>query len=226
MRKRLNRFQIGCMVYRQFSMSFAFKSTCGQWCRCTENWRKTGHPLSTNSNNILSSILSQISCGLSSLIEYHFFSEPGSMNDHGPFSKSSCIQRYDFSICQTFFFIVFSSTRNVVEHRHEYDPPAKFSGVSPNLNIKLLTSSLRGNELYPGKFSTRVPLARRRICQSFRHFEKISTIPIFVPMHRSIEGFRESSQDITQIPKSIFMNDSPNQLFPILKSHLAQTPFS
>ena len=32
----LNRFQIGCIVYRQFSMSFAFELTSGQWCRSTE----------------------------------------------------------------------------------------------------------------------------------------------------------------------------------------------
>ena len=46
--------------------------------------RKIGHPLSANSNNILSAILSQIPCGLSSFIEYLFFSEPGPMNDHCP----------------------------------------------------------------------------------------------------------------------------------------------
>ena len=46
--------------------------------------RKTGHPLSANSNNILSAILSHTPCGLSSLIQYHFFSEPGPMNDHCP----------------------------------------------------------------------------------------------------------------------------------------------
>ena len=33
-----NRFQIGCIVYRQFSMSFAFESTSGQWARSPENW--------------------------------------------------------------------------------------------------------------------------------------------------------------------------------------------
>ena len=44
--------------------------------------RKIGHPLSVNSNNILSRILSQIPCGLSSLIEDHCFSEPGPINDH------------------------------------------------------------------------------------------------------------------------------------------------
>ena len=45
---------------------------------------KIGHPLSANSTNILSAIWSKIPCRLSSLIEYHFFSEPGPMNDHCP----------------------------------------------------------------------------------------------------------------------------------------------
>ena len=37
----LNRFQIGCIVYRQFSMSFASELTSGQWSRSTENWQMT-----------------------------------------------------------------------------------------------------------------------------------------------------------------------------------------
>ena len=70
--------------------------------------------------------------------------------------------------------------------------PEKFSGVSPNLYSKLLTSSLSCNVLNPGKYSTRIPLACHRFCQSFCILKKISTIPIFVPMHRSIEGFFEN----------------------------------
>ena len=77
----LNRFQIGCIVCRQFSMSSASESTSGQWTRSAENWTIT----SANSNNILSAILSHTPCGLSSLIQFHFFSEPGPMNDHCPF---------------------------------------------------------------------------------------------------------------------------------------------
>ena len=51
--------------------------------------------------------------------------------------------------------------------------PLKFSGVSFNLNSKLLTSSLSCNVLNPGKYSTRIPLALRRFCQSFCMLEKI-----------------------------------------------------
>ena len=42
--------------------------------------------------------------------------------------------------------------------------PVKFSGVSPNLYSKLLTSSLSCNVLNPGKYSTRIPLAHHRFC--------------------------------------------------------------
>ena len=45
--------------------------------------RKVGCPLSANSSNICSAILSQAPCGLFSK-EYHFFSEPGPNNFHCP----------------------------------------------------------------------------------------------------------------------------------------------
>ena len=107
--------------------------------------RKIGQTLSANSNNIHSAIVSQIPCGLSSLIEYHFFSEPRPMNDHCP------------SPIQIFSCVVFSSTRNFVEHQHKQNSSCEilwclaYSGVSPNLNSKLLTSSLSCNVLNPWK---------------------------------------------------------------------------
>ena len=48
--------------------------------------RKVGCPHSANSNKISSAILSQASCELLSA-EYHFFSEPGPINDHCPTPK-------------------------------------------------------------------------------------------------------------------------------------------
>ena len=48
----------------------------------------------------------------------------------------------------------------------------KFSGVSSNVNNKLLTSSLSCNVLYLGKYSARIPVAHRRFCQSFCNFEE------------------------------------------------------
>ena len=79
----------------------------------------------------------------------------------------------------------------------------KFSGVSSNLNNKRLTYSLSGNVSNPGKYSTRIPLARRRFCQSFCNFEKILTIPIVVPMHRSIGNFENLTKTQYRIRKDV-----------------------
>ena len=46
--------------------------------------RKTGCLLSANVNIICSAFLSHFPCGLISLVEYHFFSDPGPRNDHLP----------------------------------------------------------------------------------------------------------------------------------------------
>ena len=91
-----------------------------------------------------------------------------------------------------------------------------------------------------GKHSTRIPLAR---CASLCVPEMFWNNPIFVPMHRSVEGFRKSSQSTTQNPKrcrtscaedwwffchqfmtDISMNNLPNQLFSLHRSHLVRTP--
>ena len=110
-----NRFQIGCIVYRQFSMSFAYESTSGQCARSAEDWTTTfcefqQHPFS---------LLPVSTCGLFSLIQYHF-SEPGPMNDHFPAcSKSFRKKRNESNTWFAFFIIVFCSPWDVVEHRHE-----------------------------------------------------------------------------------------------------------
>ena len=72
--------------------------------------RKVGCPLSASSNSISSAILSQAPCGLFSA-EYHFFSEPGPINDHCQIPNFFASTLGDSGICQTFFFIVFSVTR-------------------------------------------------------------------------------------------------------------------
>ena len=69
-----NRFQVGTIVDRQFSTAFAFELTSGQWTRGSE---RLGVRFLRMSIIIFSAILSHSPCGLSSLIEYHFFSEPG-----------------------------------------------------------------------------------------------------------------------------------------------------
>ena len=113
--------------------------------------RKIGHPLSANSNNILSAILSQIPWGLSSLIEYQFFSEPGPINDHCPLPNflaykdtSRAFAKHSFSLS----FVPQVMSLNIDMNRIL---PVKFSGVSPNLLSKSLTSSLSCNVSNPGK---------------------------------------------------------------------------
>ena len=79
--------------------------------------RKTGCPLSASVTIIFSAILSHSPCGLSSLIEYHFFSEPGPINDHCPVPNLFA-KRNEIDIWHAFFFMVSWSTWGVVEHRH------------------------------------------------------------------------------------------------------------
>ena len=69
--------------------------------------------------------MSDSPCGLSALIEYHFFSEPGPRNNPLPYSKSFCILRNELSIRLAFFFVVSWSTGIVVEHRNEDDPSSE-----------------------------------------------------------------------------------------------------
>ena len=123
--------------------------------------------------------LSHTPCGLSSLIQYHF-SEPRPMNDHCPFPNLFAYRETSLAFARHSFSLSF-------------DPQE----MSLNMDINYDYSCV----LILGRYSTRIPLARRRFCQSFCILEKILTIPIFVPMHRSIGGYRESYQDTTQIPK-------------------------
>ena len=77
--------------------------------------QKTGCPLSASVTIIFSAILSHSPCGQSSLIDYHFFSEPWPLSC----SKSSCKYRNESSIWLAFYLVVFWSAWDAVEHRHE-----------------------------------------------------------------------------------------------------------
>ena len=138
----LNRFQIGCTVFRQFSISFAFELTSGQWGRRPENWTSAF------------SKFQQIPCGLSSLIECHFFSEPGPMGDHCPLPKLLAYRDTSMTFARhsvALSFVPQEMSLNIDINRIF---PVNCSGVSCNLNSKRLTSSLSCNELNPGKYST------------------------------------------------------------------------
>ena len=185
----LNRFQIGCIVYRQFSMSFAFELASGQWARSAENWTSAfcefhQHPFS---NIVPDSLWTVFTDTVPPLFRTRTNKWPLS------FSKSPCVQRYEFGICQAFFFVVNWSTRNVIEHRHKYDSSCEkilwCLIWSQQVNVWLLHWAATYWIL--GKYSTRI---RQSFCIPLYFW----TIPIFVPMQCSIVGSRVSCQDTIQ----------------------------
>ena len=112
---RLNRFQIGCKVYWQFSMSFAFDSTTGQWARSTENWTSSIGEF----NTIFSARVYQTPCGVSSSDRVPLLLSI--WTNEWPLSNTKllCKCRDDLSVCQTFFFVIILLTRSVVERRNK-----------------------------------------------------------------------------------------------------------
>ena len=131
-------------VYWQFSMSLAplDKGVVA---------RKIGCPLSANSNSISSAIWSQAPCGLFSSAEYHFFSEPGPMNDHCP------IQSFFASTLTTPPFAKHSSLLPFLSQEMSLNIdkkrilPVKVSGVSPKSLSRSLTLPQSCNVVNPGK---------------------------------------------------------------------------
>ena len=150
----LNRFLDGCKVNRQFSMVA----------------RKIGHPLSANSNNIFSAKLSQIPCGLSSFIEYHFFSEPGPMNDHCSFPNLFAYRETSLAFDKHSFSLSLVPQEMLLNIDINMILPVKFSGVSSNLNSKRLTSSLSCNVLYHGKIFHSNSIGSPSILSKFLEF--------------------------------------------------------
>ena len=89
--------------------------TSRQWGRCTENWTSDfgkfqQHPFC---NFVPDSSWTVFTDRVPLLFRTRTNEWPLS------FSKSSRVQRYELGVCQTFCFVVFCSTRNVVEHRHK-----------------------------------------------------------------------------------------------------------
>ena len=101
--------------------------------------RKTGCPLSANSNVILSAILSNSPCGRSSLIEYHFFSEPGPRNDQCPIPNLFAFRETRLAFDSHSFSLSFAHHEMSLNIDMKIILPVEFSGISSNLNSKLLT---------------------------------------------------------------------------------------
>ena len=116
LRKCIKRCLIGTIVNRQFSMSFAFEVTSGQWCCSTKNWTCA---FGEFQQHLFRDVLPN---SLETVLFHRIPLLFGTRTNEWPLSSSkfSGIPRYESSVCQTFFFIVFRSTRNVVKHCHEY----------------------------------------------------------------------------------------------------------
>ena len=96
--------------------------------------RKTGCPLSANVNIIFSAILSHSPCGLSSRIEYPFFSEPGPRNDHCPVPNLLAYRETRLAFDSHSALLSLDPYEMSLNIDMKMILPVKFSGVSFNLN--------------------------------------------------------------------------------------------
>ena len=150
------------------------------WSRGTE----IGHPHPAKFNSILSAISSQIRCGLSSLIRFHFFSGPRPMNDHCPFPKLYANREKNWNSSDIILhcLLIHKKCRSKSTERWFFMWNSLVSPLISTIKFSLLHWAA-ASDFILWKYSTRISLANRRFWQSFCNF-KIWTILIFVPMCR------------------------------------------
>ena len=130
-------------MYRQFSVSFAFENTSGQWSRCTESRMSA---FCEFQQHFFRDIIPQFSSA-----EYHFFSEPGPMNDHCP------TPNYLASTLTTPAFAKYSSLLPFLSHEMPLNIDiniilaVKVSGVCPKSLSRSLILPQSCNVVNPGK---------------------------------------------------------------------------
>ena len=117
---------------RQFSTAFAFKHSSGQWARDSEDWMSA----CCECHHHISAILSHSLCGLSSPVEYHFFSELGPRNDHCPAPNLLANRETSLAIDSHSFLLSLDTHEMSLNIDMKIIRTVKFSGVSPNLNSK------------------------------------------------------------------------------------------
>ena len=145
--------------------------------------------LGANVNIICSAILSISPWGLSSLTEYHLFSD----------SKALCIERNELSIWLAFFFVVLRSAWDVVEHRHEDNPSCEFFWCYTQSWQELLDTCGKAAMWWIlGRYSTRIPLAHHQYCPKLCTPVNFWTTSTCLPMRSLIVGSRSSYQDTIQ----------------------------
>ena len=125
--------------------------------------RKTGCPLSLNLIIINSATRSHFPPGISLSMEYHFVSDPGPRNDQRP--AGNLFANLDTSV----ELAIHSFSLSLFPHMMSMNIDMKIirpwncSG-SPILLMNFWTSRTSSNVENPGKYSTRIPLAHRRLC--------------------------------------------------------------
>ena len=130
-----------------FPWPLLLEPTSGQWACSTENWMSAFCEFQHH----LFRHFVPFSCGLSSLIEYHFFSEPGPINDHCPAPNLFAHRETRLAFDPHSFSLTFDQQEKSLNIDIKKIHPVKFSDVSPYLNCELLTSSLSCNVLNPYK---------------------------------------------------------------------------
>ena len=123
----LNRFQIGCIVNRQFTMSCTFELISGQWSRSTENWTSAFDEFHQHlfRNIVPDSLWTALFDRVALFLRTRTNEWPLS------FTQFSCIQRYESSVCQTFLFIASCPQEMSLNIDMNRILSVKFSGVSP-----------------------------------------------------------------------------------------------
>ena len=140
-------FLVCSKMYRQFSVSFAFELTPGQWSRCAEN--RTSAFGEFQQHLVRDMILNSL--GLFSSLDCHFFSEPGPTNDHCP------IPNFFANMETTLEFATHSSSLPLPSQEMSLNIdikrilPVKVSGASSNLLRRSVTLPQSCNVVNPGK---------------------------------------------------------------------------
>ena len=104
-KNNFNRLKVGAKVYRQFSTTFAFLHSSGQWTRGSEDWVSTfckcqHHQISDFVPFFLWAIFTN---------RVPLFLRSRSKERPLSCSEFLCIERYELSICLAFFLVVLRS---------------------------------------------------------------------------------------------------------------------
>ena len=124
-------------------MSFALENTPGQWSRCTESRMSAFCEFQQH-------FVRDMICGLFSA-EYHFFSEPGPINDHCPTPNLFASTLTTLAFAKHSSLLPFLSQEMSLNIDMNRILPVKVSGVFPMSLSRSLILSQSCNLVNPGK---------------------------------------------------------------------------